>query len=157
MGKHSSSREACQLRIDQEGIDTQSMNSTIPESNSFNTLAKPCSSCPWRCDTVAQDIPNFDLDLAEGLANCCPDKRGMGPDFGASIFACHQSKEGAEIACAGWLAVVGHRHPGVRLAVLSQRLDSNALQPGAGWPPLHASYPEVLEKLRENCTPDDPI
>lgn len=39
------------------------------------------------------------LELAEGLAGCCPDKRNMGPDFGANMFACHQSKKGAEIAC----------------------------------------------------------
>lgn len=31
------------------------------------TLAKPCASCPWRVNKDATDIPNFDLDLAEGL------------------------------------------------------------------------------------------
>lgn len=114
----------------------------------LTTLPKPCASCPWRRDAVAGDIPNFDLELAESLASTCPDQRGMGPDFGASMFACHQSKVGAEFACAGWLATVGDCHPGVRLAVMSGHLDSATLSPGADWPALHANYPEVLEKLR---------
>lgn len=117
-------------------------------SCSLTTIAKPCPSCPWRVDQDATDIPNFDLDLAEGLARCCPDKRGMGPDFGDSMFACHQSKDAAEIACAGWMATVGHRHPGVRLAVAMGRLDAAALRPGRGWPELHANYQNVIEKLR---------
>lgn len=117
-------------------------------SCALNTLAKPCPSCPWQVDKDASDIPNFSMDLAEGLARCCPDERGMGPDFGATMFACHQSKEGAEIACAGWMAIVGHRHPGVRLAVATGRLDASALRPGERWPALHANYQQVLEKLR---------
>lgn len=117
-------------------------------SCSLATLAKPCPSCPWRVDKDAAHIPNFDLELAEGLAGCCPDKRNMGPDYGASMFACHQSKDGAEIACAGWMAAVGHRYPGVRLAVAMGRLDASALRPGAGWPDLHPNYQQVLEKLR---------
>ena len=55
-----------------------------------------CGSCPWRTDKDARDIPNFDLHLAEELANTCPDENGMGPSFGASWFACHQSREGEE-------------------------------------------------------------
>lgn len=117
-------------------------------SCSLTTIAKPCPSCPWRVDQDATDIPKFDPELAEGLARCCPDKRGMGPDFGASLFACHQSKDGAEMACAGWMATVGHRHPGVRLAIAMGRLDASALRPGKGWPELHSNYQSVIEKLR---------
>ena len=117
-------------------------------SCTLTTLAKPCPSCPWRVNRDATDIPNFDLSLAESLANCCPDTRNMGPNFGASMFACHQSREGAEIACAGWMATVGHRHPGVRLAVALGRFDASALRPGTGWPDLHPNYQQVLEKLR---------
>jgi hypothetical protein len=113
--------------------------------------AQPCPSCPWRVDKDARDIPNFSLPLAESLAGTCPDERDMGPDFGASFFACHQSKEGSEIACAGWLAAVGHRHPGVRLALAMGRLNEETLSPGADWPPLHDNYPDVLAKLRASC------
>ena len=48
----------------------------------------------------------------------------------------------------GWLAMVGSAHPEVRIAVFRHELDPAALRPGADWPELHATYPEVLEKLR---------
>lgn len=121
----------------------------------MKTAARPCPSCPWRIDQSASDIPNFDLSLAEALAPTSPDARGMGPDFGASMFACHQSKIGGEIPCAGWLAKVGHRHPGVRMAVMSGRISADALAPGPGWPELHNSYPEVLDKLRATLSSED--
>jgi hypothetical protein len=121
----------------------------------MKTSGKPCASCPWRRAAGAGDIPNFDPGLAEKLADTCPDDRGMGPDFGASMFACHQSREGEEFACAGWLAKVGHCHPAVRLAVISGRLDPAALEPGVDWPELHDSYREVLDKLRATSNSGD--
>jgi len=121
---------------------------TMPEPK---PARQPCLSCPWRLDQDARDIPNFSLTLAESLAGTCPDHRGMGPDFGAPLFACHQSKVGAEVHCAGWLARVGHAHPGVRLAVTSGRLDPSHLEPGSDWPALHDSYAEVLDKLRRSA------
>jgi hypothetical protein len=123
----------------------------------MKTSGKPCASCPWRRAATAEDIPNFDLDLAEKLADTCPDHRGMGPDFGASMFACHQSRPGEEFACAGWLAKVGHSHPAVRLAVVFGRLDPAALEPGADWPELHDDYQEVLDKLRATPAPGDRV
>lgn len=112
---------------------------------------QPCPSCPWRVDQDAQDIPHFSLALAEQLAATCPDHRGHGPDFGAPMFACHQSKIGAEVHCAGWLASVGHAHPSVRLSVMRGRLDAERLAPGPDWPQLHDNYGEVLEKLRSTA------
>ena len=114
----------------------------------INKLSTPCASCPWRADATAADIPNFDLGLAERLAATCPDERGMGPDFFAGIFACHQSRIDEEFACAGWLAMVGHAHPRVRMAVGDGKVDIDALEPGKDWPPLHETYGEVLTKLR---------
>ncbi|MBS0426069.1 MAG: hypothetical protein JSR41_02135 [Proteobacteria bacterium] len=121
---------------------------------------QPCPSCPWRMDQDAQDIPHFSLALAERLAATCPDHRGRGPDFGAPMFACHQSKVGAEVHCAGWLASVGHAHPAVRLGIVSGRLDAARLAPGPGWPALHDNYAQVLDKLRSTAgacalDPDD--
>ncbi|MCW3587367.1 DUF6283 family protein [Burkholderia cenocepacia] len=121
----------------------------------LKSAARPCPSCPWRVDQDASDIPNFDLSLAEALAPTSPDARGMGPDFGAPMFACHQSKMGGEIPCAGWLAQVGHRHPGVRLSIRMGRIKPEAVQPGDDWPKLHSSYPEVLAKLRASCSGED--
>lgn len=37
----------------------------------MKTPGKPCASCPWRRAAGAADIPNFDLDLAEKLADTC--------------------------------------------------------------------------------------
>lgn len=118
---------------------------------SMKAAARPCPSCPWRVDQDVGDIPNFSLALAESLAGTCPDERGIGPDFGASFFACHQSKLGSEIPCAGWLAMVGHRHPRVRMAVRRGSISPDALTPGENWPELHDSYPDVLAKLRATC------
>lgn len=95
------------------------------------------------------------MEKAEGLVACCADRRGFGPDLGAMLFACHQSKDGREIACAGWLAAVGHRHPGVRLAVAMNRLSPDALRPGAGWPELHPTYNDVLHKLRASISQEE--
>ncbi len=72
----------------------------------------------------------------------------MGPEFGAAQFACHQSREGAEVVCAGWLAVVGMCHPAVRMQLLTGTVSIEALSPGEDWPSLHESFAEVIEKLR---------
>lgn len=109
---------------------------------------RPCPSCPWRVDQTTAAIPNFRLDLAERLAETCPDERGFGPDFGDPQFGCHLSRPGAEFVCAGWLARVGNCHPAVRLNVLLGKLPAAALEVGAGWPELHESYADVLAKLR---------
>lgn len=114
----------------------------------FPRTSKPCPSCPWRVDQTAADIPHFSIDLAEGLVETSPDARGFGPGFQNKMFACHRSPEGEEFACAGWLAMVGHAHPRVRVAVMEGRLPVAALRPGNHWPELHETYGDVLAKLR---------
>lgn len=71
------------------------------------------------------------------------------------MFACHQTHEGAELPCAGWLAMVGHRHPNVRLALIQGHLPAEALRPGPDWPTLHDSYDDVLNKLMESGAPEE--
>jgi hypothetical protein len=93
----------------------------------------------------AQDIPNFSLELAENLRRTCDGQ------FGAPIFACHQSREGAEFACAGWLAIHGYDSIAVRLAVMAGRIAPEALTPAADWPELHPSFDDMIEKLRETA------
>lgn len=115
---------------------------------SIAPIKQPCASCPWRVDAAASHIPQFDIQLAERLARCCPDERGVGPDHDASLFACHLSKPEHPFACAGWLAQVGRAHVGVRLAVMAGRISVEQLDPQPGWPELHSTYPEVLQKLR---------
>lgn len=114
----------------------------------MSACRKPCPNCPWRVDQDARSIPHFSLDLAEGLANTCPDERGFGPDFGSPQFACHQSRPGEEIVCAGWLRVVGLAHPAVRMNAIAGAIPPEAFEPGGEWPELHGSFVEVIEKLR---------
>lgn len=119
----------------------------------MKTLPNPCTSCPWRTGGSATNIPNFDLELAEKLRATCPDDRGMGPDWEAPMFACHQSRDRGEIPCAGWLAKVGHRSPRVRVAVLERRLDPKVLEPAPHWPPLWDTYQQVMTQLYATSEP----
>lgn len=116
-------------------------------------VRRPCASCPWRVDQDASTIPNFRLDLAEGLAATCPSEVGeLMP--GQPMFACHQSRPGAEVVCAGWLAVEGWHHMGARLMAMTGEYPAEAFHPGAardGWPELHERYGDVLDKLRETA------
>ena len=122
-------------------------------SDNFPRIAKPCPGCPWRVDKDATDIPNFSLAKAEALANTSPCEKGFGPSFSDGMFACHQSYEGKEFACAGWLATVGHAHPMVRLAIATGSLSSSALEPSKGWPELHDDFQQVIAKLRATASP----
>lgn len=65
--------------------------------------------------------------------------------LGAPMFACHKSPEGSEDACAGWLAVAGFEHIGVRFAVAQGRLDPAVCSPGEDWPPLFDSFEEMAD------------
>jgi hypothetical protein len=104
-------------------------------------IRPPCPSCPWRTEATAEQIPNFSLDLAESLAAC------QSGELGAPLFACHLSRE-REFICAGWVAVHGRESVGVRIMVVQGDLDVAALDPQQGWPALHASYDEMMVKLR---------
>lgn len=121
----------------------------MSEQTEKPAIRRPCRSCPWRVDQHAHAIPNFSLELAERLEATCP-SGGYGVDMMAPQFACHQSNEGEEIVCAGWLAVAGGRHPAVRLAVATGRLSPDALSPGDDWPELHESFNDLIEKLRSD-------
>lgn len=84
----------------------------------------------------------FDAERYEALRTTTGEPGREAP-LGSPLFACHKSPEGAELACAGWLAAVGYWHIGVRLAVAAERLDPAALEPGEGWPALHTTYDEM--------------
>lgn len=127
----------------------------MPDSHRFLTASKPCPGCPWRTDTDASDIPDFSLELAENLAQTCPRSNSDGPQITDSMFACHQSVDGQEFACAGWLATVGHRHPRVRLAVSLKELSPHSLAPKEDWPELHNDFAEVIAKLRDTAPSAD--
>ncbi|MFD9668384.1 DUF6283 family protein [Rhodococcus sp. NPDC059968] len=83
----------------------------------------PCADCPWRRD-VAPGI--FGRERFDELASTSG-RPGHEAAVDAAMFACHKSAEGEEEACAGWLAVAGIEHLGVRLSVIRGRLDPAAL------------------------------
>jgi hypothetical protein len=110
-------------------------------------LRKPCPTCPWRVDQDASVIPNFSLDLAEGLVST------TGDELGAPQFACHQSQDGKEVVCAGWLARYGWDNIGVRLGLMSGKYTPEMLEPGPDWPETHETFDDVIEKLRRTAPP----
>ncbi|EIV03098.1 hypothetical protein MA6G0728R_5378 [Mycobacteroides abscessus 6G-0728-R] len=71
---------------------------------------------------------------------------GREAELGAPIFACHKSEPGRDRVCAGWLAIAGTDHLGIRLAVAVGRLPGGVLQPGEDWPNLFGSYDEMAER-----------
>ncbi|OWL95614.1 hypothetical protein B7435_30205 [Mycolicibacterium peregrinum] len=105
---------------------------------------RPCANCPWRTDSPAGE---FSAERYEALrATAGSPGREAGLD--APIFACHKSEPGRDRACAGWLAVAGVDHLGIRLAVALGRLPSTVFQPGGDWPELFSSYDEMAERNR---------
>ena len=108
-------------------------------------VRKPCPSCPWRVDQHADDIPNFRLELAENLVSTTSDQ------LFAPTFACHQSREGAEVACAGWLVRYGWDNLGVRLGLMTGRYTPDELEIGDDWPELHETFDDLIDKLRADC------
>jgi Family of unknown function (DUF6283) len=99
----------------------------------------PCAECPFRRDTPPGQ---FTARRYEALAETAgSDERPVMP--GSPIFACHKSHEGHDEACAGWLAVCGHDHLSIRLAVITGRLEMSDIGPAEGWPELFGSYAEM--------------
>lgn len=103
-------------------------------------VSVPCKRCPWKKETPPGEFP---ASRYEELRVTSEQPGGYEPGIGAPMFACHKTAEGRERACAGWLAAVGHRHLGVRLAVAQGRIPAEALAPRPGWPALFDSYQEM--------------
>jgi hypothetical protein len=112
---------------------------------------RPCAECPWRRDTLAGQFPACRYDLLRTTSEQQP---GNEPGPTAPLFACHKSPEGREEACAGWLAAVGHRHLGVRLAIIQQRLPAHVIEPDDGWPDLFGTYAEMAAAQADTTTTD---
>lgn len=113
----------------------------------------PCAECPWRKDVA----PQFTDAQFERMAPSCADRdAGYQPMIGDIWFACHNGQVGAsdtDAACAGWLAVEGHAHVGVRLAVVDGRLPAEALSAGERWPELFDGFKEMWERRSRKSNP----
>ena len=110
----------------------------------------PCAECPWRRDTTSGQFPACRYEQLENTSGAPGAEAGLN----APLFACHKTTEGREQACAGWLAVAGRDHLGVRLAVATNRLPAEALDPGDGWPALFDSY---IEMAATQAATDDSV
>lgn len=102
----------------------------------------PCHECPWRRDVEPGQFP---ASRYEQLRNTC-EQQGEQAGFHNPMFGCHKGTPGdqeSDLACAGWLAVEGAGHLGVRLAIVRHELPAEALSPGPGWPELFGSYKEM--------------
>lgn len=63
---------------------------------------KQCKKCPWRTSTNPHDIPNgYSEDLHENLKHTISD--GSFNFCTLSVMACHESENGKEDYCIGWL------------------------------------------------------
>jgi hypothetical protein len=107
---------------------------------------RPCAECPFRRDVEPGQFPP---ERYEALRNTHGYPGNEAP-LGAPWFGCHKMPEGAapggEIACAGWLAVEGLQHIGVRLAACEGVIPPEALRPAEGWPELFDSYDEMAAR-----------
>lgn len=104
-------------------------------------VKRPCAECPWKVDTEPGQFPACNYERLRNTSDV-DEQPGINDPF----FACHKTPEGEERACAGWLAVEGHAHVGVRLAVAMGRLPAEALEPGPDWPQLFGSFREMAER-----------
>lgn len=64
-----------------------------------------CRSCPWRVDCEPLcDIPNgYSVELHESLRGTIAEPGVVCLSGYKRVMACHYSKVGEEIPCAGWL------------------------------------------------------
>lgn len=105
----------------------------------MNYMKKPCPDCPFRRDTPPGQFGSCRYETLRSTIGTDDDMRMPGDP----IFACHNTPEGREHACAGWLATQGSKHLTVRLAVATGALPASALSPQEGWPDLFTDYDEL--------------
>lgn len=116
-----------------------------PARSQFHVMPRPCDAssvsgpCPFRRDAPPGEFP---AERYEKLAETAG-ARGNEAPLNAPMFACHHTRDGAPVACAGWMAVCGLDHLGVRLALADGRLNGEQIRLRKGWPDLYDSYDEM--------------
>lgn len=112
-------------------------------------IKKPCKNCPWKrsSNPSGSDIPNFSMELMEGLKSTVPDP--FNP-LETRVFACHDSKEGKDKVCAGYLARGGTDNIHVRLMAMNEEVNIYILAEEASKEDLFDSFNEMLETYRKN-------
>jgi hypothetical protein len=118
----------------------------------MNVQQRQCKACPWRKSTVPErDIPGGYCEKKHrGLESTIAEPASFA-GFGESMhaMACHESTDGAELACAGWL--LHQLNEGNNLALRMLALDGrfkNVRTVG----PQHETFEDTLPKKRKKRT-----
>jgi hypothetical protein len=109
-----------------------------------------------RADNADNPRSKFPAEKWRELAATVDDGTGGTAPLGAPVFGCHKGAPGtgADMACAGWLAMFGDRHVAIRMAIAMDRLPAEALAPKAGWPPLYTTWEAMA--AAQTLRPGDP-
>ncbi|WP_368356818.1 DUF6283 family protein [Mycobacterium avium] len=102
---------------------------------------RPCANCPWRRDSAAGEFPVERYEALRATAGV----PGQESRTRCANVCLPQIGTGDRV-CAGWLAIAGTDHLGIRLAVALGRLPASVLQAREGWPDLFGSYGEMAER-----------
>ncbi len=100
----------------------------------------PCADCPWRKDAPIQ----WSADRFQNLALTCRDD-------GASIMACHKSREGNDLPCVGFVVQVADESIGLRIAAATGRIDLREYEDGGH--ELFGSFEEMLAATKAEVPP----
>jgi Family of unknown function (DUF6283) len=65
--------------------------------------AKQCANCPWRIGSDTAKIPNYDLRQHRQLASTIAKPGQLDDSDTLRMMACHNSSEGNDLECVGWL------------------------------------------------------
>ena len=105
---------------------------------------KQCKKCPWRVDVDPFDIPNgYCPDKHGGLKDTIAEQGALPQGEPLRLMACHESREGKELPCVGWLAHQlgpGNNIP-LRLAVTYGRVDGRVETVGEQHQTFEATLP----------------
>lgn len=122
--------------------------------------AYPCAECPFRRDNAHNANAKFPAEAWEHLADSAPRSGDNDhPDMTDPLFGCHMGTPGHaddDLACAGWLALVGEHHVRIRLAIATGDLPAEALQAGDTWPPMHSTWDQVVTYQTSSETAEGP-
>ncbi len=105
-----------------------------------------CAKCPWKVTTDPHDIPDGYCEIKHANLAGTIAEPGALPTGPLHIFACHETKSGKELPCAGWLShQLGEgNNIGLRLAVIDGRIDANVKTVGK----QHQRFEDTLPRER---------
>ncbi|WP_318515693.1 DUF6283 family protein [Photobacterium leiognathi] len=116
----------------------------------------PCKQCPWKKSSKVggSDIPNFDIELMRNLVNTCPPANvdiSQRDDF-RKLFACHESPEGKEKVCAGYVARDGQFNLNLRLLAAMSKTNVLAIVENAEKHELYDNFHDMLTDYENHLT-----